>query len=123
METIKLFDAELTVMEYLWEHGPVPAARMAEDLLADRGWKKSTTYIVLKRLEGKGAVRREDPKYQVLPLVSREQVQQAQTSSLVDRMFGGSFTRLFANFLSSDQVSDETLAELQKMIDEKRNEK
>ncbi len=32
METTKLFDAELTVMEYLWEHGLLTAARMAQDL-------------------------------------------------------------------------------------------
>lgn len=123
METIKLFDAELTVMEYLWENGTVTAAQMSEYLLKNCGWKKSTTYIVLKRLEGKGALRRESPQYQVVPLVSREQVQQAETSSLLDKMFGGSFTSLFANFLSSDQVSDSTLEELQQMIDQKKKQK
>lgn len=123
MEQIKLFDAELTVMRYLWEHGPVLAAQMAEEFLKVYGWKKSTTYIVLKRLEGKGTLRREAPKYRVVPLVTREQVQLAETSSLIEKMFGGSFTSLFANFLSSDQVSDSTLEELQALIDEKKKEK
>ena len=84
-------------------------------------WKKSTTYIVLKRLEGKGAVSREYPKYLVTAIVSRQQVQSAETNTLVDRMFGGSFASLFANFLNSDQLSEKTLDELQAMIDEKRN--
>ena len=123
METLKLFDAELTVMQYLWENGSVQAAQVAEYMLEQHGWKKSTTYIVLKRLEGKGAVRRVEPKYQVVALVSRQQVQQAETSSLLDKMFGGSFTSLFANFLDSDMVSDRTLDELQALIDEKKKEK
>ena len=84
-------------------------------------WKKSTTYIVLKRLEGKGAISREYPKYLVTPIVTRQQVQSAETNTLVDRMFGGSFASLFANFLNSDQLSEKTLDELQAMIDEKRN--
>ena len=123
MKEIKLFDAELTVMEYLWENGPVQASQVSEYLLENCGWKKSTTYIVLKRLEGKGAVQRTDPKYVASALVSRQQVQLAETSSLVDKMFGASFTNLFANFLSSDQVSDSTLDQLQQMIDEKKKEK
>ena len=123
METLKLFDAELTVMQYLWENGSVQAAQVAEYMLEQHGWKKSTTYIVLKRLEGKGAVRRAEPKYQVVALVSRQQVQQAETSSLLDKMFGGRFTSLFANFLDSDKVSDRTLDELQALIDEKKKEK
>ena len=48
-------------------------------------------------------------------------MQSAETNTLVDRMFGGSFASLFANFLNSDQLSEKTLDELQAMIDEKRN--
>lgn len=123
MKEIKLFDAELELMEYLWEHGTVQANQLSEYLLEYKGWKKSSTYIVLKRLEKKGAVQRTEPKYTVVPLVTREQVQLAETNSLVNKMFGGSFASLFANFVSSDQVSETTLEELQKMIDENRKQK
>ena len=112
MGEIKIFDSELLLMEYL-----------ADAFLKKYNWKKSTTYIVLKRLEGKGAISREYPKYIVTPLVTRQQVQSAETTTLVDKMFGGSFASLFANFLNSDQLSDNTLDELQAMIDEKRKEK
>lgn len=123
MGEIKIFDSELLMMEYLWEHGPCLAADLAEVFLDKYDWKKSTTYIVLKRLEGKGAVSRDYPKYIVTPIVSRQQVQSAETNTLLDKMFGGSFASLFANFLNSDQLSDKTLDELQAMIDEKRREK
>lgn len=123
MGEIKIFDSELLMMEYLWEHGPCLAADLAEVFLNKYEWKKSTTYIVLKRLEGKGAISRDYPKYIVTPIVSRQQVQSAETNTLLDKMFGGSFASLFANFLNSDQLSDKTLDELQAMIDEKRKEK
>lgn len=121
MDGIKIYDSELLLMEYLWEHGPCIAADLAEAFLKKYNWKKSTTYIVLKRLEGKGAISRDYPKYLVTPIVTRQQVQSAETNTLVDRMFGGSFASLFANFLNSDQLSEKTLDELQAMIDEKRN--
>lgn len=121
MGEIKIFDSELLLMEYLWENGPCIAADLAEEFLKRYNWKKSTTYIVLKRLEGKGAISRSYPKYLVTAIVSRQQVQLAETNTLVDRMFGGSFANLFANFLNSDQLSDQALDELQAMIDEKRN--
>ncbi|HJA26696.1 MAG TPA: BlaI/MecI/CopY family transcriptional regulator [Candidatus Fournierella merdigallinarum] len=121
MGEIKIFDSELLLMEYLWENGPCIAADLAEEFLKRYNWKKSTTYIVLKRLEGKGAISRSYPKYLVTAIVSRQQVQLAETNTLVDRMFGGSFASLFANFLNSDQLSDQALDELQAMIDEKRN--
>ena len=70
MGEIKIFDSELLVMEYLWEHGPCIAADLAEEFLKKYNWKKSTTYIVLKRLEGKGAISREYPKYLVTPIVT-----------------------------------------------------
>lgn len=123
METIKLFDAELTLMEYLWENAPVTAAKMADYLLKNHGWKKSSTYIVLKRLEGKGALRKESPQYHVVPLITRKQVQIAEITSLLGKLFDGSFTSLFASFLSSDKVSDDTLDELQQMIEEKKKKK
>ena len=77
---------------------------------------------MLKRLEGKGAISREYPQYLVTPLVSRQQVQRAETHTLVDRMFGGSFASLCANFLNSGHLSEKALDELQAIIDEKRDQ-
>ena len=122
MGEIKIFDSELLLMEYLWEHGPCIAADIAQAFQKQYNWKKSTTYIVLKRLEGKGAISREYPQYLVTPLVSRQQVQSAETNTLVDRMFGGSFASLCANFLNSGHLSEKALDELQAIIDEKRDQ-
>lgn len=123
MDETKLFDSELMLMEYLWEHGPCIAADLSAAFLEKYEWQKSTTYIVLKRLEKKRAISREYPNYMVTPLVTRQQVQSAETNTLLERMFDGSFARMFASFLNSDQLSDNALDELQAIIEEKRKEK
>ena len=123
MDDIKIYDSELLLMEYLWENGPCLAVDLARVFLNKYNWKKSTTYIVLKRLEGKGAVQRDYPKYTVTPIITRQQVQSAETHTLVDKMFGGSFPDLFANFLKTDSLPEDTLDQVQAMIDQKRKEK
>ena len=101
MGEIKIFDSELLLMEYLWEHGPCIAADLAEEFLKRYNWKKSTTYIVLKRLEGKGAISREEPKYLVTPIVTRQQVQ-----SGMDALMYGRTTFVIAHRLSTVRNAD-----------------
>ena len=60
MDTPKIFDSELKLCEILWQHQPVKSSELVR-LCADRlGWKKSTTYTVIKRLTDRGVVKTED---------------------------------------------------------------
>lgn len=52
---LKLFDSERKVMEQLWEKGDRTAKELAEDLAAQVGWSKTTTYTVIKKCVDKGA--------------------------------------------------------------------
>ena len=51
METPKIFDSELRFCEILWEHQPVRSSELAHLCTEKLGWKKSTTYTVIKRSE------------------------------------------------------------------------
>ena len=56
MDTPKIFDSELKLCEILWQHQPVKSSELVR-LCADQlGWKKSTTYTVIKRLTDRGVV-------------------------------------------------------------------
>ena len=57
----KLFDSELKVMELIWAHEPISAKELS--VLADQefGWNKNTTYTVIKKIEAKGYIRRNEP--------------------------------------------------------------
>ena len=55
---VKLFDAELKVMDVLWEKGDTPAREIARKLTEELGWNVNTTYTLIKRCINKGAIRR-----------------------------------------------------------------
>ena len=57
----KLTDAELKVMDVLWEEGELSAVELAKKMNARIGWARNTTYTVAKKLVEKGAVKRRDP--------------------------------------------------------------
>ena len=115
----KLFDSELKVMELIWEGEPI-SAKSVSLLAADRyGWNKNTTYTVIKKLETKGMLHREEPGFVCTSLVSRDDVCRSETQGLIDKLFGGSRKALFSALLEDESISAEELDELRTMIERK----
>ena len=48
MEKYKLFDAELKFMNIIWEEEPIKSGELVKVCNEKLGWKKSTTYTVMK---------------------------------------------------------------------------
>ena len=113
----KLFDSEAKVMEILWAKGPLSAKDISLIAAGTVGWNKNTTYTVIKKLEAKGFLRREDPGFLCTPLVSQSQMQKAEADSLVKKMFGGSRKALFSALLEDEPLTEEEIRELRKLID------
>lgn len=116
---LKLFDSERRVMEVLWEaDAPLTAKEIAVRLGETVGWNKNTTYTVIKKCIDKGAIERREPNFQCVPLVRREQAQAAAAAELVEKVFDGSASLLFASLLSGKQLPPEEVRRLRAMIDE-----
>ena len=114
LETPKIFDSELRLCEILWEHQPVKSSELAR-LCAERlGWKKSTTYTVIKRLTERGVVKTENAV--VTALVSRDEVQRAESRAFVERNFSGSLPGFLTAFVGGRGLSAEEAEELRHMI-------
>lgn len=113
----KLFDSEAKVMEIIWEKSPVSAKEISLIAAERIGWNKNTTYTVIKKLESKGFIKREDPGFICTPLVSQDQVQKAEAVSLVKKMFGGSRKALFSALIEDEPLSAEEIDELRRLID------
>ena len=123
METPKIFDSELRFCEILWEHQPVRSSELAHLCAEKLGWKKSTTYTVIKRLTERGVVQTEDAV--ITALVSRDQVQRAESRAFVERNFRGSLPGFLSAFVGGRGLSTEEADELRRMIaefEEKRND-
>lgn len=123
METPKIFDSELRFCEILWEHQPVKSSELVRLCAEKLGWKKSTTYTVIKRLTERGVVKTEDAV--VTALVSRGEVQRAESRAFVERNFRGSLPGFLSAFVGGRGLSTEEADELRQMIaefEEKRND-
>lgn len=115
---IKFFDSELKVMDVLWKDGDRTAKQISEILGERIGWNVNTTYTVIKKCIAKGAVERTEPNFMCHALVAKEEVQRAEASDLVDKIFDGSADKLFAALIGSRSISREEIDRLKKLIDE-----
>ena len=116
METPKIFESEYRFCQILWEREPVSSTELVRLCRERLGWKKSTTYTVIKRLSERGVVRLENAV--VTALVSREQVQRSESRQLIDRAFDGSLPRFIAAFTSGKALTRDEVSEIRRLIDE-----
>ena len=114
--TVKLFDSELKVMDVLWRDGDRTAKESAGILREEIGWNTNTTYTVIKKCVAKGAIRRSEPGFQCHALISKTEVQAAETEALIGKLFDGSPDLLFASLLDSRRLSAEQLERLRKLV-------
>ena len=113
----KLFESEAKVMEILWERGSITAKEVSLIAAERLGWNKNTTYTVIKKLVAKGVIERGEPNFICTPLITRKEAQKAEAESLVERVFGGSRRALFSSLLGGEKLTDEEIAELKELIE------
>ncbi len=115
---IKLFDSELKVMDVLWKEGDSPAKHIAEVLTEAVGWNVNTTYTLIKRCIKKGAIERREPHFMCHALISKEEVQEAETNELIDKVYDGLEDKLFAALLGRKRLSAEQIEKLKQIVGE-----
>ena len=116
MSKIKIFDAEMHLMNKIWDEGTIKAIDLANWATENLGWKKNSTYSMLKKLIEKGAVRRDEPGFVLTPLVSREEIALDETNILIEKMFNGNVKKLLTSLLSNQQLSAEDIEELKNIV-------
>ena len=117
MET-KLFDSELKVMDVLWREGDTTAKHISDVLKEEVGWNMNTTYTLIKRCIKKGAIERSEPNFMCHALIPKEEVQEAETNELINKVYDGSTDKLFAALLGRKKLSAEQIDNLKKIVGE-----
>ena len=115
---IKLFDSELKVMNVLWKSGSKTAKEISDILKAEIGWNMNTTYTVIKKCVAKGAIERREPGFQCSALISKEEVQAAETDALIGKLFDGSADQLFAALLGRKKLSLQQIEKLKRLVED-----
>lgn len=115
METPKIFESEYRFCLILWEHEPVSTTQLVKLCQEDLGWKRTTTYTVIKRLAERGVVKNENGM--VTSLISKDEAQASEIDELVEKKFSGSLPAFLAAFTKRQTLTNQDLDEIQNMID------
>lgn len=115
METPKIFESEYHFCLIMWEREPVTTVELVKLCQERLGWKRTTTYTVIKRLGERGVLKNEDGL--ITALVSKEEAQAREIDELVEEKFQGSLPAFVAAFTKRQMLSAEELDEVQRMID------
>jgi len=105
---------EARFADMIWEGEPISSTALAKRCEAELGWKKSTTYTVLKRLCDKGLFQNE--KGTVTSRIKREEFYARQSEKFVDDTFGGSLPAFLAAFTARKTLTPAEVAELRRLV-------
>ena len=114
---IHLHEGELNVMELLWSNKVLAAKDISKIIKEYIGWEKNTTYTVIKRLIDKGAIEREDPGFLCHAIISKKEVQEIETEALLMKLFNGSLSCFFLEYLTNRNLSEEELVQLKRIVE------
>jgi predicted transcriptional regulator len=116
----RISEAELAIMEVLWDAAPLTAAEVAERIDPVRDWSMTTIKTLLGRLLAKGVLGHVEDgrRYRYRPLVERSAYVTHESTRLIDRLFAGRAAPLVAHLAESGQLSAADIAELEALVRE-----
>jgi predicted transcriptional regulator len=116
----KLTDAELRLMNIIWDHAPISVQGVVDALPADLDLAYSTVLTTMRILEEKGFLRhtKEGRAFVYHPVIAREDASRSALKYVLDRFFGSKPELLVQNILGDEDLSKKELAKLKKLIAE-----
>lgn len=115
MNDYQMGAVESKFADIIWQNEPLSSAELARFAEEGLGWKKSTTYTVLRRLCDKGIFKNEGGT--VASVISKEEFYSIRSEQFVNEEFGGSLPSFFAAFTARKKLTKEEAAELRRMVE------
>ena len=117
-----LTEAELRLMDVLWERGRATVAEVAEALPPELGLAYNTVLTTLRILESKGYLRHSKIKdaraFVYRPVVGRQEAGRSALRYLVSRFFRNSAEALVVNLLGDEKLEERELERIRKLLAE-----
>lgn len=107
---------ETRFAEIIWQNEPISSNSLTKLCEEELGWKKSTTYTVLKRLCDKGIFKNNGGE--VISLISKDEFYSLQSERFVEQTFGGSLPAFLTAFTSRKNLNDAEVEALRRMVRE-----
>lgn len=120
--THRLGDLQLKILQVLWERREATVADVHQALSAEADFAYTTVATMLRKMEGRGLVkhRAEGRSFVYRASVAAGEVTRSMADHLVDRLFEGSLAEAVNHLLSTREVSREELAQLERLIAERK---
>ena len=115
MDELKLGSVEGRFAEIIWQNEPVASGVLVKICEKELGWKKSTTYTVLKKLCEKGLFKNEGSKG--TSVMSKDEYCAVQSQKFVEDTFEGSLPAFIAAFSKRQELTKDEIEEIKRMID------
>ena len=116
MKYRELTNSELKFAELIWDRAPIASMELVRLSEAEMGWKKSTTFSMLKILYEKGIIKNENAVVSIV--LTKEEYLAKHSRSYIEDTFGGSLPKFLTAFMSSEKLTDKQAEELMNLIAE-----
>ena len=114
----KLADAEWNIMNLLWDKGPLTTMEIIREMENSKGWSKSTTMTLLRRMNSKGSINfqidNKTKKY--YPSLNRSEAEVEEARFFLNKHYNGKIGSMVSNLISQEALSKEEIDELYNIL-------
>ena len=122
MEQLALGEVQKRFAKIVWANAPIPSGELVKLCEKELGWKKPTTYTVLRKLCSRGLF--ENVHGVVQARISQATFCGKQSERFIDDTFNGSLPAFLTAFIARRNLSDEEADEIIRLLEaHKRNGK
>lgn len=108
----------MEMLHLVWEHGPATVAEIHERIRASRAVAYTTVMSQLRKLADKGylSIEKKGTAFVYSTARAPGEVRSSLLSNIVEKVFRGSAADLVANLVASEQLSDDELDEIKRLV-------
>jgi len=117
MADLHLTQRELDIMSVLWEKGEATATEVRDRVDPDLAYTSISSMIRMLELKGFVAHRRGEGKTHVyFPVIDAEEAGKSALGRVLDKIYGGSPTKLLAQLMDQKRLSDKELTRMRDLL-------
>lgn len=116
MKIPSISESEYRFCLILWREEPISSSDLAKICEKELGWKRTTTYTVIKRLSSRKIVEVENGI--VKASITKENVQSCEMNHMFHNKFEGSIPSFINAFVKLETIKEEDILQIEEMIKE-----
>lgn len=122
-KSVKLSELQLLVMKVLWQHQRLSVSQAQKLLSEQKPMALTTVATLLKRMHEKEIVNAEKQGRQFFytPAISESDVKTSMLSNILNHLFDGNPSELVHHLVAQDEVKQDDIAKIQKLIDKEKH--